>query len=31
MAPVFARIAIVGFGLIGGSLALAIRRRWPAA
>ena len=26
--PPFARIAIVGFGLIGGSLALAIRQRW---
>jgi prephenate dehydrogenase len=25
----FDRIAIVGFGLIGGSLALAIRERWP--
>jgi prephenate dehydrogenase len=27
-APVFERIAIVGLGLIGGSLALAIRQRW---
>src|SRR4051794_18190245 len=27
--PVFRRVAIVGCGLIGGSLALAIRRRWP--
>lgn len=26
--PPFERIAIVGFGLIGGSLALAIRQRW---
>jgi prephenate dehydrogenase len=26
--PPFDRIAIVGLGLIGGSLALAIRRRW---
>ena len=26
--PPFERIAIVGFGLIGGSLALAIRERW---
>jgi prephenate dehydrogenase len=26
--PVFEKIAIVGFGLIGGSLALAVRRRW---
>ena len=25
----FARIAIVGFGLIGGSIALAARKRWP--
>jgi prephenate dehydrogenase len=29
--PVFARVAIAGCGLIGGSLALAIRRRWPAS
>lgn len=28
--PPFERIAIVGLGLIGGSLALAIRRRWSA-
>ena len=27
----FERIAIVGFGLIGASVALAARRRWPAA
>ena len=27
----FARVAIAGCGLIGGSLALAIRRRWPAS
>ncbi len=27
----FQRIAIVGLGLIGGSLALAIRRTWPEA
>lgn len=26
---VFQRVAIVGLGLIGGSLALAIRRTWP--
>jgi prephenate dehydrogenase len=26
--PPFERIAIVGFGLMGGSLALAIRQRW---
>jgi len=25
----FANIAIVGIGLIGGSIALAVRRRWP--
>jgi prephenate dehydrogenase len=25
----FERIAVVGFGLIGGSLALAVRERWP--
>jgi prephenate dehydrogenase len=29
--PPFARIAIVGFGLIGGSIALAARKRWPHA
>ena len=28
--PPFARIAIIGFGLIGASLALAIRRLWPS-
>jgi prephenate dehydrogenase len=27
--PVFERIAIIGFGLIGGSIALACRERWP--
>jgi prephenate dehydrogenase len=27
----FKRLAIVGFGLIGGSIALATRRRWPRA
>jgi prephenate dehydrogenase len=27
--PIFERIAIVGFGLIGGSIALACRERWP--
>jgi prephenate dehydrogenase len=25
----FSRVAIVGFGLIGGSIALAVKRRWP--
>lgn len=29
--PPFERIAVVGFGLIGGSIALAIRERWPTA
>jgi prephenate dehydrogenase len=29
--PVFERIAIVGLGLIGGSLALAARATWPSA
>jgi len=28
--PVFQRIAIVGLGLIGGSIAFAARRTWPA-
>ena len=28
--PVFQRVAIVGLGLIGGSLALAVRETWPA-
>jgi prephenate dehydrogenase len=28
--PVFPRIAIVGLGLIGGSLAFAARRAWPS-
>jgi prephenate dehydrogenase len=29
--PVFRLIAIVGLGLIGGSIALAARKAWPAA
>ena len=29
--PPFQRIAIYGLGLIGGSIALAVRRRWPGA
>lgn len=29
--PPFEKIAIVGFGLIGASIALAARRAWPAA
>jgi prephenate dehydrogenase len=28
--PAFHNIAIVGFGLIGGSIALAVRERWPS-
>ncbi len=28
--PAFQNVAIVGFGLIGGSIALAIRERWPS-
>ena len=31
VAAPFERIAIVGFGLIGASIALAVRRRWPSA
>jgi prephenate dehydrogenase len=27
--PVFPTVAIVGFGFIGGSLGLAVKRRWP--
>lgn len=30
-APIFPTVAVVGFGLIGGSLALAVKRRWPSA
>ena len=29
--PPFQRIAIVGFGLIGASIALGVRRLWPSA
>lgn len=29
-APPFDRVAIVGLGLIGGSIALAARQRWPS-
>src|SRR5688572_18423621 len=28
--PHFQSVGIVGFGLIGGSIALAIRERWPS-
>ena len=31
MAPPFEKIAIVGFGLIGASIAMAARRAWPSA
>ena len=30
-APIFERIAVVGLGLIGGSIALAVREAWPQA
>jgi prephenate dehydrogenase len=29
--PVFGRIGVVGLGLIGGSIARAVRHRWPSA
>lgn len=29
--PIFERIAVVGLGLIGGSIALAARKAWPTA
>jgi prephenate dehydrogenase len=29
--PPFARVGIVGLGLIGGSIALGVRRAWPSA
>jgi prephenate dehydrogenase len=29
--PVFGRIAVVGLGLMGGSIALAARKAWPSA
>jgi prephenate dehydrogenase len=29
--PVFPTVAVVGFGFIGGSLGLAVKRRWPVA
>ncbi len=28
--PIFERIAVLGLGLIGGSIALAARQRWPS-
>ena len=30
-APIFLKIGIVGLGLIGGSIALAARQKWPSA
>lgn len=30
-APIFPTVAIVGFGFMGGSLGLAVKRRWPSA
>jgi prephenate dehydrogenase len=29
--PLFDKVAIVGLGLIGGSIALAVRQHWPSA
>lgn len=29
--PIFSRVAVVGLGLIGGSLALATKRAWPSS
>ena len=29
--PVFQRVAVIGLGMIGGSLAMAVRQAWPAA
>ena len=29
--PIFDRVAIVGLGLIGGSIALAVRQHWPSS
>ena len=29
--PLFDKVAIVGLGLIGGSIALAVRQQWPSA
>jgi len=31
VSPVFERIAVVGLGLVGGSIALAARQVWPAS
>src|SRR4030095_3121548 len=30
-APIFQRVGIVGLGLIGGSIALAVRQKWPSS
>ena len=29
--PIFEKVAIVGLGLIGGSIALAVRQQWPSS
>ena len=29
--PIFEKVAIIGLGLIGGSIALAVRQHWPAS
>jgi prephenate dehydrogenase len=29
--PLFERVAVIGLGLIGGSLAMAVRQAWPTA
>ena len=29
--PIFEKVAIVGLGLIGGSIALAVRQHWPSS
>ena len=29
--PIFEKVAIIGLGLIGGSIALAVRKHWPAS
>jgi prephenate dehydrogenase len=31
VSPVFERIAVVGLGVVGGSIALAARKAWPAS
>ncbi len=29
--PIFEKVAILGLGLIGGSIALAVRQQWPSS